>query len=172
MAIRLEDGDGSATIIISSLTVTLVIAAAIFGWFALRMRARRSRIADDHPGARQVQFSPSPELASAARAFAARISTSAHGTLIVHEGRLKIFVGGGEAPRINVPVDDVTDISVGETLLGVRWTRSIDFTVSSPAGPVKLPIAVLRDGNMFRSLTDAEVEAMAAQLRQEIAAFA
>ena len=164
-----ESSSNSVVGIISALAFVLVFTAALVGWFVVRTRQRRSHIAANHPGARQLQFTPSKELAEAARKLDARVSTSAYGTMIAFDGRLKLFIGGGETPRIDLPLDAVVDVSVGETLLGVRWTPSIDITVSTPDGPAKLPIAPIPTGNIFRTLTAAELETLALQLRQEIA---
>lgn len=165
-----EDGVvGAFSAVFVPLGITVVILAVVVGWFMLRSRERRDKIADDHPGVRQVQFVPTSELAVGAKSLGARIPTTSYGTMIVSDGRLKLFVGGGEAPRLNVPVGEILEVSVGESLAGRRWMLSIDLTVTSPNGPVRLPIVPMRDGgNVFRTITDAEVEAMAQQLRQEV----
>jgi hypothetical protein len=166
-----EDGVGAFSAVFIPLLVAVGLVAVIMAWFMLQSRERRHKIADDHPGVRQVQFVPTSELAVAAKSFMARIPTISYGTMIVSDGRLKLFVGGGEAPRLDLPVMEIIEVSVGESLAGRRWMLSIDLMVTSPNGPVRLPIVPMRDGgNIFRMLTETEVETMAQQLRQEVGA--
>lgn len=167
-----QDGGSFLPSMTIGLVITAACLAAITLWFVLRFRERRDRVADAHPGARLVHFTPTAELAAAARAFGARISTSSHGTMVVHHGRFKLFTGGAQAPRIDLPVDAILDISVGESLVGARWSRSIEVTVAGPDGPVSLAIAPLHERNVFRTVSEGEIEAMAERLRQEVAAHA
>lgn len=164
-----EDGAGALAPMIGGLSIVIVFTAALVAWFVLQSRARRARIERLHPGARQLQFVPTSDLAAGAATLEARISTAAYGTMVIFDHRLKLFVGGGDAPRVDLPVDAILDVSVGESRSGARWMRSIDVTATGPNGPVLLPIVPMRDsGNVFRTFTDSEVEAMAQQLRQEI----
>ncbi|MGW4929414.1 hypothetical protein ACWEOH_09690 [Agromyces sp. NPDC004153] len=157
---------------IAGIAIAVVITAAVVWWFVHRSRAHRVQVAEAFPDAYRLELATTAELAAAASALGGeRIPVNRTGTLVVAHGTLRVYVGGVDVPRIDVPVERVLEVGTGEVRSGMYWLPSVEVIVTSEAGPVELSLLPTQK-SLVRPVGRAEVAAIAERLRAELDAAA
>ncbi|MFB6610415.1 hypothetical protein ACFCVO_08850 [Agromyces sp. NPDC056379] len=164
--------NGSATLdgVVIALVFTALTVGAVSGWLFLSARSRRVRLAERYPNARQFGFAATAPLVESARILGSRVSPNALGTVVIADGQLLFFAGGAATPRVSVQVQQIAAIEGGESLVGVRWTPAINISVRHEGRDLSLLFVPNSPRGALRLVTKVEVEAIAAQLEEELRA--
>lgn len=163
--------NASATLdgVVIALVFTALTVGAVSGWLFLSARSRRVRLAERYPNARQFGFAATAPLVESARILGSRVSPNALGTVVIADGQL-LFFAGGATPRVSVQVQQIAAIEGGESLVGVRWTPAINISVRHEGRDLSLLFVPNSPRGALRLVTKVEVEAIAAQLEEELRA--